>query len=91
MRGRAGRITDGRITYNTAHWRLRRERGSASGHQCKCGAQAAEWSYVGGAPDEMRSPASEGRNGHGLPYSADPAYYEPMCRSCHTKRDRHSL
>lgn len=70
-----------KIGYIAAHHRLRRQRGSATDQSCiDCGEQATDWSYEGGAPDER----VVDDNG---PFSLDPSYYVPRCRSCHTKFD----
>jgi hypothetical protein len=68
------------VCYYTAHSRVRRLHGSASEYRCPCGAQAKDWSYDHGDPDEQRN--SEGRA-----YSADPSHYRALCRSCHRRMD----
>lgn len=74
-------VSDDALTYRAAHKRLDRVRGKASSHACvDCGGQAAQWSYVGGQPDERRSPK-------GFPYSANPEAYVPRCVSCHKRLD----
>lgn len=66
--------------YNTAHQRVRTQRGSASRHICvDCGAQAQHWSVDRGV-DLLR------RSGNG-PYSLDTADYDPRCVSCHKLYD----
>lgn len=71
----------GDITYQTAHWRVRELRGSASGHPCvDCGAPADHWSYDHGCPDEKRDE-------RGRPYSADPDRYAARCATCHRRYD----
>ncbi len=73
------------ITYETAHARLRKARGSARAHRCAmdgCSEQAAEWSYDHADPAELVDPD------RGLPYSLDVARYRPMCRACHIRYDR---
>jgi hypothetical protein len=72
------------VTYWGAHNRVKRERGSARGHQCvACGEPAKDWAYAHADPDEMR--ATEGRERG--PYSAEPAHYEPRCKNCHSRFD----
>lgn len=67
--------------YQAIHEWLRRQLGSASEYACTvCGRPACDWSYLGGAPDEQRLP-------DGWAHSADPAYYQPRCRSCHAALD----
>lgn len=69
-------------TYKTAHNRVKSLRGSASVHACvDCGGQADDWSYLGGASDEMRSPKQGA-------YSGNPAFYVPRCRPCHLAFDK---
>ena len=69
------------ITYGRAHTRIVDQKGSASQHECQnCGGQAEDWAYLHGSPDEQRDE-------RGRPYSADPEYYAPMCRSCHKTFD----
>jgi hypothetical protein len=72
------------ITYAGAHKRACYDKGWPSEHVCvDCGAQAHDWSYVGGSADERY----EVRDGHTLAYSVDPADYVPRCISCHRKAD----
>ena len=82
--GRHGRISSGPITYSTAHSRVLRLRGPASGHTCSCGTVANEWAYIGGDPNECR-----GQNGRGTScdWSGDPSFYEAMCWPCHRAFD----
>lgn len=69
------------ITYRGAHNRVVSQRGEAKGHLCTgCSKQADTWAYTHSDPSELHDP-------RGRPYSADPAYYEPMCFSCHTRAD----
>lgn len=70
------------VDYPAAHRRLQRDLGKATEHRCAdCGGPAAEWSYIGGAPDEARGGPQN------CPYSHDSAYYQPRCHSCHRRRD----
>ncbi len=66
-------------SYRAVHNRLRTERGRAAGYLCKCGRNARQWAYLGGAPDERRS--KEG------PYTPDLGFYEAMCIPCHKRMD----
>lgn len=51
----------------------------ASNYQCiDCGAQASEWTYQYGCPDERHSEYG--------PYCAHNEHYAPRCHSCHTKQ-----
>lgn len=76
------------LTYAGAHTRVRRLRGTAAGHWCArdCGRRAEQWAYDHADPDEIC-----GRESEAVPelrvWSADPAHYEPLCRSCHTIAD----
>jgi hypothetical protein len=67
------------ITYLGAHARLRRGRGNASEYTCPCGAQACEWSYQHGCPAEQQSDRG--------PYCTHLDCYEPLCISCHRRKD----
>jgi hypothetical protein len=70
------------VGYHAVHDRLRGERGPARGYTClDCGGQAAEWSYLGGAPDERIDPSV------GYAYTVDLSCYAPRCRSCHRTAD----
>lgn len=66
-------------TYSAVHQRLRKERGHASEHICaRCGErQARQWS-VDKQRAEKRTP---------WPYSTDLSLYEPLCVSCHKRKD----
>lgn len=79
------------IAYSTAHHRVKATYGAASNYSCsECGDQAHAWSYDHSDPNPLM------HKGVGLfakkppvPYSPDPERYDPMCRSCHVKRDRY--
>ena len=67
--------------YRTVHNRLKAKRGVAASYQCvDCGRPAAQWSYDGSDPDEIR--ARDGR-GYELAYSVDLNRYHPRCIRCH--------
>ena len=72
--------------YGGVHQRLRTSRGIAAAYVCASCQQApaADWSYVGGDPDERTQPV---QGGAPLRYSLDPSRYIPRCRSCHRKAD----
>lgn len=71
------------IGYTGAHRRVWRVRGAPSDYPClDCTADAQEWSYGGGDPQEQIDPK-------GRPFSFDPHYYEPRCRRCHRRHDWH--
>ncbi len=73
------------IRYVSVHNRLGRIRGPASAWTCVlCSKQAQDWSYDHQCPDEQ----VEYRNGRLFPFSEDLDRYQPVCRSCHAKRDR---
>lgn len=88
---------DGPIDYRSAHCRVTAIHGPAADHPCiRCGGVARDWAYRGGCPREMTYVVSEAvlggpmshMAGKEVRYSPDPDRYDPMCRSCHTKRDR---
>lgn len=69
--------------YVNAHERIRRRRGKASAQECvRCGGQAYDWAYNNDSPDPDAITDQAGRV-----YSNDPAFYIPMCRTCHRKFD----
>lgn len=69
------------VSYSQAHLRLKRDRGLPSAFACSaCGAQAREWAYTGGDPDELAERGSR--------YSLDQGLYRPMCCACHRRQDR---
>ena len=77
-------------SYRKVHHRLTYWKGKASEHDCvDCGKQAKEWSYKGGAPDEITQPWTFP---HGAPtivrFSNLLDYYEARCKSCHIKFDK---
>lgn len=85
---------DDNIGYAGAHDRVRATRGPAGDHTCvDCGLQAKEWAYRHDSPREMIGPASTGtgREPRMLPYSPDPADYDPRCIRCHRRYDEVAL
>lgn len=80
-------------TYEAVHQRVRKVFGAASQQTCVgCSSQAEQWAYDGTDPTEVWSTQPwSNRNGASIAaYSRYPEFYMPMCRSCHTKRDRHT-
>lgn len=80
------------ITYVSAHRRVAAERGPAREHPCaNCQGEAHSWAYRGGSDKELTQAA--GPNHRFKPadgilrYSPDPADYDPMCWSCHARKD----
>lgn len=74
-------------SYEAIHSRIRSARGSASDHPCAaCWSPANDWSYDHDDPDELDGTT---RRGTPVVYSADPAHYVPLCRSCHSEIDAH--
>ena len=68
--------------YQRAHLNVKRLRGEASQHICRCGNPALDWAYQFTAGDaELRSPDGS------RPYSTNPDDYEAMCRECHIRFD----
>ena len=67
-------------SYENAHQRVKRARGSATAHKCvDCGQNARHWSYDHKDPDE--------RSGTKGPYSLKVEHYEPRCVPCHKQMD----
>lgn len=82
--------TTAKVTYGTAHQRLRRKRGPASTYICAdCPAPATNWSYNHSEAMFEQEQAWTGGNGHTsiLRYHPDPAYYSPRCLPCHRSYD----
>ncbi|SIG06434.1 Uncharacterised protein [Mycobacteroides abscessus subsp. abscessus] len=81
------------IAYSTAHQRVRATYGAAKNHPCsECGAPAHAWSYDHSDPNPLFHTGVglwEGKKP--VPYSPDPQRYDPLCRSCHVKRDRYGV
>lgn len=76
----------GKFSYTAIHNRLHRIMGSASRHPCAmCGGKARTWSYIKGSYFER---LGETTRGHKAPYSPRMVDYEPLCDSCHTKKDK---
>ena len=70
------------VTYETAHDRVRRDRGPARAHACvDCDGPSLHWSYDHTDPDELTHPK-------GYPYSLDVGRYEPRCPRCHARFDQ---
>lgn len=73
------------------HQRVYNMWGAASQYPCvECGGVSRDWAYDGTDPDQLYLPISRSRNSfmHYSYCSAWPEFYMPMCRSCHTIRDR---
>lgn len=74
-----------KISYGPAHARIRSAYGPAKSHKCiDCGDQARDWSYNHNDPNEK---LEIGISAKPVAYSADPLYYSPRCRSCHSLFD----
>lgn len=76
------------ISYCSAHRRVTAKRGPAREHGCSvCLGEAHSWAYRGGSDKEL----IEARPGNPIQevarYSPDPADYDPMCWSCHARKD----
>jgi hypothetical protein len=75
------------VGYNTAHRRVAEAKGRAAEHDCVwCGKRADEWAYDHTDPNPRFVPDDAPR-GPGMPYSLDPARYQPMCKFCHKALD----
>lgn len=71
--------------YAAQHLYVATVRGRAAEQLCAhCTRPADHWAYDHADPD----PLTEHRDGHSVSYSADPAHYIALCRSCHTRFDR---
>lgn len=75
---------DDQITYNSAHYRIKRARGYPSAHACGCGRTAEDWALRHDAPV-----THVGDDGHGnrVLFSGDPYDYVPLCKVCHRHYD----
>ena len=72
------------VSYQAAHTRIRKARGSASTHGCAhCGAPAQQWAYDGTDP----KPNTQTVNGSTVTYSPEPHRYTPLCVPCHKRFD----
>ena len=71
-------------SYGAVHYRLRKQRGLASGQTCAhCGASASQWAYDHTDPDERTGVD----HGHVLRYSVETSRYMPLCAKCHKALD----
>lgn len=73
------------IEYGAAHDRVRARQGNVKDSPCiDCGNPASHWSYDHQDPRELvsRAPGTAG-----IPYSTNPAHYDPRCVSCHKRFD----
>lgn len=74
------RKPDHLITYNSAHYRVKRAKGKPSDHQCiRCGRQAYSWA--------LKHEAAVTYSSEDGPFSGDPNDYVPMCARCHKNYD----
>src|SRR6516225_504088 len=79
---RVRRIEGG--TYRAAHQRVKKRYGSAKLYPCmNCDDMATEWSYVYDCPNEK----VEGVYRLAFCNCANADHYEPLCDTCHRKRD----
>ena len=80
------------VGYAGAHHRVRRSFGSPQEHPCSgCGSKSRDWAYTHDCPYEMTTTVKFKGAPMEVRYSPDPRRYIPLCSSCHTKLDRHSL
>lgn len=71
---------DALITYNSAHYRVKRLKGKPGDHACVlCGCQAYSWALKHEAA--LTHPSPDG------PFSGDPEDYVAMCARCHKRYD----
>lgn len=84
MLGRARHKGDS-VGYSTAHDRLRRHRGPASGHACvDCGEPAKQWSL---RHDSAKRATGRTQHCAEMAWSPDVNDYEPRCVGCHKAYD----
>ncbi len=77
------------LGYGQMHKRIRKERGPAANQVCTdCGKPAAHWAYDHTDPNPSVGLAAKGIE---VQYSLDIDRYDPLCRSCHAKRDGRRL
>lgn len=73
------------VNYAGAHRRVYKDKGPASDHACvDCGSTAADWSYDGLDPNELRG------GPWNCPYSLSPDHYVARCKGCHGRADADS-
>lgn len=86
IRSRSARSWKLALTYHGAVARLRRTRGPASAHPCaRCQEErATQWRLIDPAnpPQVTGHPKRPNGPPAGLPFSSNPADYEPLCRGC---------
>lgn len=77
------------LSYNSAHMRTKKLRGSASSFKCVgCDSRAQDWSLNDlENPNHLEGP-NPGTPGMLLRYSLDPMDYVPRCRKCHRNYDK---
>lgn len=75
------------VTYASAHTRVYRARGRATGHTCPCGEPAEGWAYDHDDPNEMHGTTTAKGCTSLCAYSLDPEHYVAMCRLCHAEFD----
>jgi hypothetical protein len=76
---------DDEITYNSAHYRVKRAKGRPSEHNCvDCGRAGEDWSLKADSRQRHWGLASRG---YFAWFSGDPADYEVRCRKCHKRHD----
>lgn len=75
-------------TYRQTHKRVQAAKAPAREHSCvDCGAQAKQWSYIGGDPDERNEPRPDDRTKF-IRFSVNADFYQPRCVPCHVAHDR---
>lgn len=77
------------LSYGSMHKRIRAVRGPAANQTCiDCEKPAAHWAYDHTDPSPSVGFAAKGIQ---VQYSQDADRYDPLCRSCHAKRDNRRL
>lgn len=78
-RGPRVAIPRGVPTYQRAHEAVRRVRGKARDHICRCGSPALQWAYLGSD--------NECVDDRGRRFSMSVTDYTPLCAPCHVRLD----
>lgn len=76
------------VSYQGAHYRIRRTRGHARDYKCvDCDKQARDWSLRAGTENVLYGAAHGSQGTNKSAYSVNPMDYEPRCGDCHKRYD----